>query len=103
MEEVLELEEPWKNSSGYGGEKTPAKPEKVAPIEKASSLVRTGSIPIWEAANSSSRIAIQARPRRLSRKRLIRKIENRIITIIKKYHGMGLFETKVPIKGKAGR
>ena len=42
----------------------PAKPENDAPRAKASSLVCTRSMPIADAASSSSRIAIQARPMR---------------------------------------
>ena len=40
----------------------PAKPEKLAPSEKASSFVLTVLMPIACAAVSSSRMAIHARP-----------------------------------------
>src|SRR5919205_619915 len=40
----------------------PAKPENEAPMANASSFVCTRSMPIAEAASSSSRIAIHARP-----------------------------------------
>ncbi len=43
-------------------------------MAKASSLKRTRFTPIAPAAISSSRIAIQARPIRLSRKRMLMKI-----------------------------
>ena len=55
---------------------TPVMPAKAAPMAKASSLKRTGFTPIALAAVSSSRIAIQARPTRLSRSRVERKISS---------------------------
>ncbi len=57
---------------------TPVIPANAAPIANAISLNRTGSTPIADAAVSSSRIAIQARPMRLSRKRIDVKISNAI-------------------------
>ena len=45
------------------------KPEKLAPRANARSFVLTVLMPIAAAAVSSSRMAIQARPRRLSRSR----------------------------------
>ncbi|MBI5349165.1 MAG: serine hydrolase, partial [Chloroflexi bacterium] len=63
------------------------KPEKVAPMEKASNFVLTGSIPICDAASSSSRIAIHARPMREFRKRRMKKMERTINPNTKKYHG----------------
>ncbi len=41
---------------------TPAKPDTDAPIENASSFIRTVATPEISAANSSSRIAAHARP-----------------------------------------
>ena len=49
--------------------KAPAKPEKLAPSENASSFVVTVLMPIAAAAVSSSRMAIQARPSFESRRR----------------------------------
>ena len=48
---------------------TPVMPANAAPMANAISLVRTGLTPIAPAAVSSSRMAIQARPMRLSRRR----------------------------------
>ena len=50
---------------------TPAKPPIDAPSAKAHSFMRTRLTPIAAAATSSSRTAIQARPRRESRRRTL--------------------------------
>ena len=57
-------------------------PAKDAPMAKASSLKRTRFTPIAPAAISSSRIAIQARPIRLSRNRMLMKISAATIATI---------------------
>ena len=78
-------------------------PPKAAPIAYASSFVLTSGIPIDTAAISSSRSAIQARPRRESR---IRRTTNRTITAIvriSQYHGRRLSRPNFPITGKYGR
>jgi len=55
-------------SCSFAAYAQPARPLNEAPIEKAASLVAVVLIPMCAAASSSSRIAIQARPRRLVRK-----------------------------------
>ncbi len=52
----------------------PAMPPKNAPLAYAQVFVRISGIPIAAAATSSSRIAIQARPKRESRSRRLQKI-----------------------------
>ena len=51
-------------------------PPNAAPMAKASSLNLVRSTPIAPAAISSSRIAIQARPMRESRNRMLMKISS---------------------------
>ena len=55
---------------------TPVMPAKAAPMAKAISLKRVRLTPIALAAVSSSRIAIQARPIRESRRRRLTKISS---------------------------
>ncbi len=76
----------------------PANPENEAPSANASSLVEIGLTPVQSAAVSSSRMAIQARPRRESRSRFIAQSEAAPMIRIRKYHGTGSVS-----KGTLGR
>ena len=79
----------------------PAKPENEAPSAKASSFVDTGLTPVQSAAVSSSRMAIQARPSRESRSRVIAHTDAAPMMRIRKYHGTGSVSNGTP--GRYGR
>ena len=70
-------------------------PPKVAPIAYAISFVRTSGIPIETAATSSSRSAIQARPRRESRSRRVTNRTSSTIPKISQYHGLQLEQVEL--------
>ena len=79
----------------------PAKPENEAPSAKARSLVEIGLTPVQSAAVSSSRMAIQARPRRESRSRFIDHSDAAPMIRIRKYQGTGSVSKGTP--GRYGR
>ena len=71
--EIAKLNDSGKTAVWYDDTNAPTNPEQLAPRANASSFVLTVLMPIASAAVSSSRIAIHARPSRLSRKRRHRK------------------------------
>ncbi len=66
-------------------------------------MVFTNGMPIETAATSSSRSAIQARPRRESRRRYATITVNIAIANISQYQGLRLSRPNLPIPGKYGR
>ena len=63
---------------------TPTAEAKDAPTANANSFMRTTGTPIADAANSSSRIAFQARPTRESSRRRVMRMMSSAITRTRK-------------------
>ena len=87
----------------YEAKNAPEIPPNAAPVPYARSLVRTMGIPAQAAADSSSRIAIHARPMRESRRLTFTTSASATSASANQYHGRRSSAPKRPINGSSMR
>ena len=87
----------------YEAKNAPAIPPNAAPVPYARSLVRAMGIPAQAAADSSSRIATHARPKRESRRWTFTTSASATSASANQYHGRRSNAPKRPSRGSSMR